>query len=70
MNMKRPEIQYHYRGRDERISQFGTRCRWVETYSEQGEHGPVYPWMSRRECQADAKRRGARAVFTRQGVTR
>lgn len=66
--MKKPEIQYHYRGIDER--RLGKRCRWVETYSEQGEHGPVYPWMTRRECQADAKRRGARAVFVRQGVTR
>lgn len=64
----KPIIRYHYRGRVERLTQLGRRCRWVEAYSEQGEHGPVYPWMSRRECQADAKRRGARAAFTGRGV--
>lgn len=61
----KPIIQYHYRGIIERLTQFGRFCRWVEVYSEQGEYGPIYPWHTRRECYADAKRRGAKAVFIR-----
>lgn len=57
------EIVYHYRGGVER----GARYDWRDGYSEQGEHGPLYPWMTKRECQAEACKRSARAVFMRDG---
>lgn len=61
---KRPEVAYYYRGMVER----GPRYAWREGYSSQDENGAVlYPWMTRRECQQDAKRRGEKAVFYRDG---
>ncbi len=66
----KPTITYCYRGDVER----GTATprnprpgyRWADGYSEDGPEGrPSYPWMTRRECQKDAKARGCRAVFVR-----
>jgi hypothetical protein len=50
------EIIYIHAGRVER----GPRYEWRDAYSE---NGNTYPWLTKREAQADAKRRGARAVF-------
>lgn len=55
-------IEYHYRGHIERIRR-GGRSAWYAGYSANGERGPLYPWMIKRECQADAKAQGARARF-------
>lgn len=62
----RPPRAYHYRGLIERgCPEAG--YRWREGYSEQGESGPFYPWMTRRECKSEAKRDGFQAVFFRDG---
>jgi len=55
-------ISYYYRG----MIEHGTGCgyRWVEGWSAQSSNNlPLYPWMTKRQCQQDAKRQGARAVF-------
>ena len=60
--MPKSEVVYVYRGQVER----GSRYAWREGYSETtADGGILYPWMTYRECQADAKRRGARARFKR-----
>lgn len=60
MRAKQPVIIYTRRGRVER----GSRYKWHEAYSATTPEGYVlYPWMTRRECRADAKTKGARAVF-------
>lgn len=57
-----PTIRYHYRGLVR-----GTRSGWIEGFSE-GERATIcYPWMTRRQCQADAKARGGQAAFYRDG---
>jgi len=57
---KRPEIEYTYRGMIER----GADYHWVEGYSRTGESGEVwFPWLTRRECQSEAKQQGCKAVF-------
>ena len=38
----------------------GPRYRWCTGYSE---NGNTYPWITRREAQTEAQKRGARAVF-------
>jgi len=59
-----PTIKYHYRGPIER-GNGKPRYDWKDGWSE-GEDGHVlYPWMTRRECQRDAKARGCKAVFVR-----
>jgi hypothetical protein len=41
---------------------------WKDGYSEDSPNGGVsYPWMTKAECQQDAARRGARALFLRVG---
>jgi len=38
--------------------------RWTDGFSETSPNGGVtYPWMTRRECQADARAQGAKAKF-------
>ncbi len=38
--------------------------RWAEGYSTNGKTGlSYYPWQTRRQCQAEAKALGAKAVF-------
>ena len=60
-----PVITYHYRGMIER-GNGKPGYTWYEGYSAIGENGGVlYPWMTYRECQRDAKAQGARAVFFR-----
>jgi len=53
-------ITYTYRGSVER----GRDYRWQDGYSETSADGGVlYPWMTRRECQQDAKSKGGKALF-------
>lgn len=56
-------ISYYYRGEVER----GTGepgYRWHRGYSPNSEDGkPTYPWMTQKECIADAKAQGASAQF-------
>jgi len=59
-------IIYTYRGNIER----GARYEWKPGYSAtiHPEHagkigGVLYPWMTKRECQRDAKRFDSKAVF-------
>jgi hypothetical protein len=55
-------ITYFYRGPIERGS--GNGYTWRNGYSEDSSEGhPYYPWSTRRECQREAKRQGALAVF-------
>lgn len=58
-------ITYVHRGPIERLSRRGKRLsyRWTDGYSETGPNGVSYPWMTRRECQADARTREAKAKF-------
>jgi len=58
------QVIYHYRGLVER----GPRYDWREGYSESSAEGnPFYPWMTRKECRHEAKTRGMKAVFYRDG---
>jgi hypothetical protein len=62
--MTRPDRQYHYRGLIER----GWNYQWCEGYSANSSDGfPLYPWCTRRECRAEAKLDGVKAVFYRDG---
>lgn len=55
-------ITYYRRGDVERGA--GRLYRWASGYSADSPTGGVlYPWMTRRECQRDAKAQGARARF-------
>ena len=59
-------IVYYYRGSLEQVSNRhrNGRAIMVAGFSECGINGgAIYPWMSRRACQMDAKRRGSKAVF-------
>lgn len=57
---KREETVYHYRGLIER----GKDYHWVEGWSATGQSGGIlFPWMTKRECQQQAKREGRKAVF-------
>lgn len=56
-------IKFYYRG----LIEAGKNYRWVEGYSANSENGKVlYPWQTRRRCQAEAKAEGLRAVFIRE----
>lgn len=56
-------IKYHYRGGVER----GARYTWKDGYSR-GEDSIVnYPWLTKWECQHEAKQLGGKAVFIRDG---
>jgi hypothetical protein len=60
----KPTKRYDYRGLIER----GAQYRWVEGYSETTPNGnPLYPWSTRRECRAEAKADGFKAIFFRDG---
>jgi hypothetical protein len=53
-------ITYIYRGQIER----GADYHWCNGFSPDSEDGlPTYPWMTKRECQTDAKANGAKAAF-------
>ena len=55
-------IAYYYRGLIERGS-------WKEGFSSDSSLGnPLYPWMTKAECRADAKEQGCKAVFYKEGV--
>jgi hypothetical protein len=57
-------ITYFYRGDIERTDPRSRSYRWVRGYSEAGTNGAVtFPWLSWKECQEDAKRRGHEATF-------
>ena len=68
--MTRPVATYVFRGSVERVrsrgqGRVGTYV-WHDGYSEDAPGGGVsYPWMTKRECQRDARERGCRAVFVR-----
>lgn len=65
MPKERPTIVYKYRGQIER----GTGrpgYAWRDGYSPDDNQGrPTYPWLTYRECQANARAQGAKAVFQR-----
>lgn len=65
--MKAPERAYYYRGLIERaIGHEIGRYHWVEAFSANGPNGGrLFPPMPKRDCQADARRDGYRAVFYR-----
>jgi hypothetical protein len=59
-------ITYYYRGMIER----GANYDWREGWSANSEEGQtLYPWNTKRECQAEAKTKGAKAVFVRADAT-
>lgn len=60
--MKRPSITYVYRGEIERgTGQPG--YAWHPGYSEEVTGGALFPWLTRAECQREARARGAIARF-------
>jgi len=60
--MAQKTITYVYQGLVER----GSDYHLVEGYAEITPEGHVlYPWGTYRECQRDARERGAKAVFIR-----
>jgi hypothetical protein len=63
--MSKLVIVYHHRGQIERrcVTDDGRLYyKWYEAYSEDGADGTVtYPWLTYRECQFEAKQRGAKA---------
>jgi hypothetical protein len=62
--MSKAKKRYDYRGQIER----GADYQWTEGYSETTETGGViYPWGTRAECKAAAKREGSKAEFFRNG---
>lgn len=59
-------ITYHERGGVERPTGGPRLAEWRTGYSETTADGSItYPWMTRRECQQDAKLRGCKAEFKR-----
>lgn len=56
---KLPARVFFYRGLIER----GRDYRHVPGYSEEGEHGPCYPWSTEREIRALGHRDGFRPIF-------
>lgn len=60
----KPRITFHYRGTIER-GNGRPGYDWKEGWSETIDGMVSYPWNTRRECQAEARRRGAVAVFVR-----
>jgi len=55
-------ITYFYRGMIER----GANYDWKEGFSQDSAEGrALYPWNTKRECQAEAKQQGAQAIFSR-----
>jgi hypothetical protein len=53
-------VIYTYRGDIER----GPRYRWTRGYSSTSKDGGIrYPWNTKREIQADAKRQGVKVSF-------
>jgi hypothetical protein len=59
------KLMVHVRIWDEAIVErfYGRSYRWTMGYSERSPGGVIFPWMTRRECQEDARRRGAKARF-------
>lgn len=59
-------ITYYHRGHIEVPAPRNGKpgYRWAEGYSANSETGgEMQPWMTRRECQREAKEQGKRAVF-------
>jgi len=59
------KIKYFRRGNIEHATgNMGRPYRWAVGYSETSPNGgTVFPWMTRRECCADAAMRGGTATF-------
>lgn len=65
MKKEKLTITYHYRGMIER-GNGKPGYTWHEGWSENSESGhPLYGWMTKRECQKEARDQGAKAVFVR-----
>lgn len=61
------EIFYIERGLVERARRGS--YYWTVGYSETSKNGKIlYPWMNKRECQADARSRGCVARFKERGT--
>lgn len=61
-------IVYEYRGGIER-GNGKPGYDWHSGFSPTTKEGHVvYPWLTKRECQRDAKRYGSKAVFVNGGV--
>lgn len=60
------KVIFTYRGRVERPDGKGGYS-WCNGYSETVDGSVLYPWMTRRECQAQARKQGRRAVFENRG---
>ncbi len=58
--MEKKIIIYKYAGNVERCRK-GGRYNWYKGYSE---NGNTQPWLTMKEARAEAKKRGAYAVFT------
>ncbi len=64
-------VTYFYRGMIERWSPSRRGYVWRRGYSAAGERGGVlYPWSTRAECREEARREGATAEFSEQGIER
>ena len=65
---KKPEIHYHRQGLVERPYIKGKGYRMCYGYARVTGSGLVeYPWMTKTECRADAKKNNGKAVFYSQG---
>ena len=61
---KKELVFFYYRGSIERVSGKPMHYRWFNGYSERAPDGGVlYPWMTKKECMAEARGAGFRAVF-------
>lgn len=61
-----PIITFYYRGMIER-GNGKPGYDWHEGWSENSESGQIlFGWMTKRECQKEARDRGAKAVFLRE----
>ena len=65
--MMKPKREYYYRGLVERGGPF-KGYRWANGYSANGPNGEeTQPWLTKRECYAEAKADGVQAVFINDG---
>lgn len=52
-------IHYYRAGQIER----GRDYHWLDGYSRVTATGSLFPWLTKREAQSDARREGGKAVF-------
>jgi len=69
--MSKDKMVFYYRGEIERVAvrkyeKGPFSYRWHAGYSMNSEDGnPLYPWSTKRECQAEARQAKRTAVFIR-----